>query len=183
MNNKAYNLASYSFTTGEEILLDANIWLYLFLAPGNPQYDFANQYSSVFAKLIQAKARLILDPIVLSEYLNRYCRLEWEGNFRSQYSKYKNFRRSTDFHAVASSAYTFASKILSFCHIHSISANELDLNQALTDFKSGLVDFNDALLVDLCKKRNLKLMTNDADFQHGGIEVLTTNPRLLRACP
>jgi hypothetical protein len=69
MNNKAYNLASYSFTTGEEILLDANIWLYLFPAPGNPQYHFANQYSSAFAKLIQAKARLILDPIVLSEYL------------------------------------------------------------------------------------------------------------------
>lgn len=46
MNNKAYNLASYSFTTGEEILLDANIWHYLFPAPGNPQYYFANQYSS-----------------------------------------------------------------------------------------------------------------------------------------
>lgn len=66
--------------------------------------------------------------------------------------------------------------------MHSISADELDLNQALTDFKSGQVDFNDALLVDICKKRNMKLMTNDADFQHGGIKVLTTNPRLLKTC-
>jgi len=62
-------------------------------------------------------------------------------------------------------------------------ASELDLNQALADFSSGGVDFNDALLVDICKKRNIKLMTNDGDFQDGGIEVLTTNPRLLRACP
>jgi predicted nucleic acid-binding protein len=49
---------------------------------------------------------------------------------------------------------------------------------ALADLSSGKVDFNDALLVDICKKRNLKLMTNDSDFQEGGIEVLTTNLRL-----
>ena len=121
--------------------------------------------------------------MVLSEYLNRYCRIEWEGNFKAQYPTFKKFRQSADFRSVVSSAHVFASKILSFCQIHSVSADELDLNQALTDFASGHVDFNNTPLVDLCKKRNLKLMTNDADFQHGGIEVLTTNTRLLRACP
>lgn len=183
MNNKAYDLASYSFASGEQILVDTNIWLYLFPAPGNPQQPFAHQYSTAFSRLVSAKAKPVLDPMVLSEYLNRYCRIEWEGNFKSQYQTFKRFRQSADFRAVVSSAHTFASKILSFCQIHSIPANELDLNQALTDFKSGQVDFNDALLVDVCKKRNMKLMTNDADFQHGGIEVLTTNPRLLKACP
>ncbi len=28
-----------------------------------------------------------------------------------------------------------------------------------------------------------KIVTNDSDFTVGGIEVLTTNPKLLRACP
>jgi len=119
---------------------------------------------------------------VLSEYLNRYIRIEWEGSYKSQYTKFKEFRNSYDFSAVASAAETYAKKILSFCKIHSIPANELDLNEALSDFSKGGVDFNDALLVDICKKRNLKLMTNDGDFHQGGIEVLTTNPRLLRAC-
>lgn len=183
MNNKAYDLANYSFASGEQILVDTNIWLYLFPAPGNPQQSFARQYSNAFSRLVSAKAQPVLDPMVLSEYLNRYCRIEWEGNFKSQYQTFKQFRQSADFGPVVSSAHTFASKILSFCQIHSVSANELDLNQALTDFKSAQVDFNDALLVDVCKKRNMKLMTNDADFQRGGIEVLTTNPRLLKACP
>jgi len=58
----------------------------------------------------------------------------------------------------------------------------LDLNQSLIDFQTGGIDFNDALLVDICKKRNLKLMTNDSDFQDVGIEILTTNPKLLKAC-
>lgn len=183
MNNKAYDLASYSFSQGEEILVDTNVWLYLFPAPGNPQQRFAGQYSSAFASLVSAQAQPVLDPMVLSEYLNRYIRIEWEGNYRSRYPKFKDFRNSQDFSAVASAAETFAKKILSFCLVHSLPADELDLQQALLDFASGQTDFNDALLVDICQKRNLKLMTNDGDFRRGGIEVLTTNPRLLSACP
>lgn len=181
--NKAYDLASYSFASGEQILVDTNIWLYLFPAPGNPQQRLAHQYSTAFSRLVSAQAQPVLDPMVLSEYLNRYCRIEWEGNYKSTYPKFKKFRNSSDFPIIASSAQKFASQILKYCQIHSIPADELDLNQALIDFASGQTDFNDAVLVGICKKRNLKLMTNDADFQHGGIELLTTNPRLLRACP
>ena len=182
MKNKAYNLSSYAFSSGEQILIDTNVWLYLFPAPGNPPYNFARQYSNAFANLVSAKAQPVLDPIVLSEYLNRYIRIEWAGNYKSKYPKFKNFRNSLDFPAVVTSAQIFAKKIVSFCKVHSIPANEMDLNKALADFSSGNVDFNDALLVDICKKRNLKLMTNDGDFQKGGIDVLTTNPRLLRDC-
>lgn len=182
MNNKVYDLSSYSFSSGEQILVDTNIWLYLFPAPGNPQQFFAHQYSAAFSRLVSARAQPVLDPMVLSEYLNRYCRIEWEGNFKSQYQTFKLFRQSVDFQSVATSAHIFASKILSFCQTHSIPADELDFHQALTDFKSGQVDFNDALLIDVCKKQNMKLMTNDTDFQHGGIEILTMNPRLLKVC-
>jgi len=183
MKNKVYDLSYYSFSSDEQVLVDTNVWLYLFPATGNPPQKFAQKYSTAFAKLVSAQAQLVLDPMVLSEYLNRYIRIEWEGNYRSRHPKFKNFRNSPDFSTVVSAAEIFAKKILSFCHIHSMPASELDLNQALADFSAGGVDFNDALLVDICKKRNIKLMTNDGDFQDGGIEVLTTNPRLLRACP
>ncbi len=183
MKNKAYDLSSYSFKLGEQVLVDTNIWLYLFPAPGNPSQRFASQYSTAFSNLVTAQAQPVLDPMVLSEYLNRYIRIEWGGNYKSQYPKFKDFRNSQGFSAIASSAEVFAKRIVAFCKIHSIPANELNLNQALADFSTGQVDFNDAILIDICKKKNLKLMTNDGDFQAGGIEVLTTNPRLLRACP
>ena len=183
MNNKAYDLASYSFTQGEEILVDSNIWLYLFPAPGNPQRNFVRQYSSAFLRLMNAQAQPVLDPMVLSEYLNRYCRIEYDGHFKNKYSSFKQFRQSTDFIPIAISAQTFASKILNCCQTHSLPPNELDLKSVLADFASGQADFNDALFVDICKKRQLKLMTNDADFQRGGIDVLTINQKLLKACP
>lgn len=182
MNNKAYDLASYSFSSGEQVLIDTNIWLYLFPAPGDPKRPFAQQYSSAFGRLISAQARPVLDPLVLSEYLNRYCRIEWEGGYKAKYSNFKMFRTSSDFLSVGNSAKIFASKILGCCHLHPTSAKELNLKQALTDFAAGELDFNDALLVAVCQKRGIKLMTNDGDFKQGGIEVLTTNPKLLKAC-
>lgn len=121
--------------------------------------------------------------MVLSEYLNQYSRIEWNGNYKNKYPKFKHFRRSVDFQNMVSDAEAFARKILQFCKIHSLSPDALDINQALTGFASGQLDFNDALILDVCRKQNLKLMTNDADFLTGGIEVLTTNPQLLRACP
>ncbi|MGI9255703.1 MAG: type II toxin-antitoxin system VapC family toxin [Salinispira sp.] len=182
MKNKVHNLSSYTFSPGERILVDANVWLYCHPAPSDSSYRFAQQYTTAFQKLVTANAQPIIDPVIVSEYVNRYTRTEWKGRYSKQYRKYKDFRKSSDFPPIAQVAQKLAKKILSFCQIHSIPANKLDINQALTDFSSGNVDFNDALFVDICKKDGLKLMTNDGDFTNGGIEVLTTHPKLLRAC-
>ena len=182
MRSKAYDLGTYAFKGGEAVLVGTNVWLYLFPAPMNSQAPFARQYSSGFFRMIRDGAQPVLDPLVLSEYLNRYCCIGWAGQYRSRYREYKSFRRSTDFKDVAQSASVFARKILSFCAVHTTSSSTLDFNQAIDDFESGALDFNDALLTDICKKNEFKLLTNDADFQSGGVEVLTTNPRLLHAC-
>lgn len=52
MKNKAYDLSSYSFSSDEQVLVDTNVWLYLFPAPGNPPHNFAQQYSTAFANLV-----------------------------------------------------------------------------------------------------------------------------------
>ncbi len=182
MKNKAHNLSGYSFSSGEKILFDANIWLYLFPPPGNPPQDYATQYSRAVTNLIKANAQPVLVPIVLSEYLNRYCRIEWEGNYKNSFPKFKGFRESLDFPVIAQHAKAYALKILNMSDVCQVDADRPCLEQALSDFSTGTIDFNDALLVDLCKKQSLKLLTNDRDFLNGGIEVLTSNPALLKAC-
>ena len=73
-------------------------------------------------------------------------------------------------------------KIVNACQTHATPANSLNLRQALTDFSSGRIDFNDSLLADICLQRQYKLLTHDSDFQFGGIDVLTLNRKLLQAC-
>ena len=182
--NIAHHSNSYSFKRGEQILFDANIWLSLFPAPQNPTNSYgARNYYNAFSNLLKAKAQPVLDPLVLSEYLNVYFRIEWNARFKSQYPIYKSFRNSSDFLQIAQRAKTNAQNILQNCVVHSLPPNDLCLVGVIDDMGHGRqIDFNDAIFIDICRKQEMKLMTHDADFLNGGIEILTNNQYLLSRC-
>lgn len=182
MKNKAYDISSYQFTASEEILIDTNIWLYLFPAPTGKVNRLASTYSQAFKALNHAGAKPVIDPIIMSEYLNRYCRLEWQVRFQRHFSDYKKFRTSVDFIPLAQDAVKFANTIMRICKMNDVHINSKEMKQALIEFQTGSIDFNDALLISLCKKNQYKLMTNDSDFNSGGIDILTSNPKLLADC-
>jgi hypothetical protein len=51
MKNKAHDLKTYRFSPGEEVLVDANVWLYLYPPPMNTSTPFARPYSNGFAQM------------------------------------------------------------------------------------------------------------------------------------
>ena len=114
MRNKAHDLASYTFSSAETLLLDANVWLYLFPAPSDKSLQFARKYTEAFKQILAAKAPLVLDVLVLSEYANRYCRIEWEARYKATYPSFKKFRQSSDFASIGQAAAFFVREILAF---------------------------------------------------------------------
>ena len=182
MRNKALNLTTYTFTKGESLLLDANIWLCLFPAPsGSPSYVTA-KYSSALKNMIQTGAQLVLDALILSEYLNCYCRIEYKAT-APQGVTFKQYRNSPAFLPVGKTATGYAQNILGLCQRHNHPFASTDINQVLGNFEAGINDFNDGLLADACRQNGWKLVTHDGDFTEGGINVLTVNGKLLAACP
>lgn len=181
--NKAHNSVKYVFKEGEPILVDANVWLYLQPPASQPVPHFARHYSAAMKNLITAKAKAIIDCLVLSEYINRYVRIEYDAVYRGTYPKYKDFRTSPDFALVAKSAVAEAKHILSLAAAEDTSLSQVNVMDILNETEAGTLDFNDGMLVEMCRLRGWKVLTNDADMQLGGIEVLTTNPKLLAACP
>ena len=133
--------------------------------------------------MLSAGVQLVMDVVVLSEYLNAYCRIEWRARYRPRYPRFKAFRQSVDFPAVGSGAAVYARAMLRQVTRHDHPFAALDVFRVLADFEAGSNDFNDGLLAETCRRNNWKLVTNDADFTFGGIEVLTTNRKLLAACP
>lgn len=89
MKNKAYDVSCYKFCPGEKVLVDTNIWLYLFPAPAGKPKKFVSTYAAAFAKLVAADAQPILSPMVLSEYMNRYIRIVWKGSYAKTYSEFE----------------------------------------------------------------------------------------------
>lgn len=183
MKNKVYDLSTYAFSKGEHLLLDANVWLYLFHAPSDTLPWFVKNYSAAFKNMLSAKAYLALDALILSEYLNRYCRIEYSALYKGKYKDFKVFRQSSDYTSVGNGAAFFAREILKLCTRQDHPFSACDVDQALTDFECGTCDFNDRLFVETCRHNGWKFVTNDGDFTNGGIEVLTSNPKLLSACP
>jgi predicted nucleic acid-binding protein len=180
--NKAYDLRHQKFSSNDTLLLDANIWLYLFPAPSGRKSKFAAHYSNAFKKMKASKAQLVVDPLILSEYVNRYCRIEWNALHAKNYPNFKKFRVSEDFQSLGETVAEFAGNILRVAERRNHPFDKVDINQVLMDFKEGGVDLNDGLLAETCRIHGWKFVTNDGDFKKGGIEVLTTNPRLLAAC-
>lgn len=183
MRNRAHNLAAYAFKKEEPLLLDANVWLYLYPAPSGRLIGYAAGYSAALKSILVAGSRLVMDAMILSEYLNRYCRIEWNALHKAAHPEFKVFRKSAAFRPVGQGAATFARDMLKLCTRHDHPFAAADVTQVLADFEVGTNDFNDGLLAEACRHHGWKLVTNDGDFTAGGIEVLTTNPKLLAACP
>ena len=183
MNNKAHHGATYPFRNGEHILIDTNIWLYLHPPATKPASSWeVTRYSNVFARLLRAKAQPVVDALILSEYLNSYIRIEYAA-WKSTYPKFKDFRNSADAVAILRSAVAEVGQILNTAVPHDTALTNIDLPAVLGAVQSAVLDFNDGLLIENCRKHGWKLLTNDADMQLGGIDLITHNKRLLTACP
>lgn len=180
--NKVHNLTAYSFSKGETFLLDANVWLYLYPPPSTSKSKFSAQYTNGLKSMQSAGAQLIMDAMVLSEYLNAYCRIEWKALHQTQHPEFKSFRKSEDFKAVGNGAASSARSMLKLCTRHDHPFAAANVKKVLADFAVGTTDFNDGLLAETCRHNGWKLVTNDSDFTSGDIEVLTTNSKLLAAC-
>ena len=183
MKNRVHNIATYAFQKDEPLLLDTNVWLYLYPAPSDKAKGQAASYSTAMKSMLTAGARLVMDAMILSEYMNRYCRIEWNALHKVAQPDFKAFRKSASFLTVGQGAATYARSMLNLCTRHDHPFASADVERVLADFEAGTNDFNDGLLVETCRHHDWKLVTNDSDFTTGGIEVLTSHPVLLKACP
>jgi len=183
MRNRAIDASNYQFCSGERILIDANVWLFLQPPAAQPPPAYARRYSATLRNLLSANAQPVIEVLVLSEYINRYLRLEYDVSWAHSYPRFKQFRNSQDFATVATSAIADVRQIMTLAVAQDTTFSQADLPGILDETQKGSFDFNDGVLVETCRDQGWKFLTDDADMQLGGIEVLTTNRRLLAACP
>ena len=73
----AYSIDQYTFSDTDEVLLDANIWLFVY----GPQYSATDQrtavYSDALKRMLSAKTRIFVDVLVLSEFVNSFARFSF----------------------------------------------------------------------------------------------------------
>ena len=119
--------------------------------------------------------------LIVSEFVNAYARFKWNiVSATSTFENFKQFRKSGTFKPVAQDIAADVRDVLRHCTRVESGFESLDITTLIAEYAAGNSDFNDQVLTALCKKRGLKMVTDDADFKGKDISVITANKRLLR---
>ncbi len=90
---------------------------------------------------------------------------------------YKDYRDTEDGRETLRDIYiTVKEDILNRCTVIGKSFGIHDITDFLVVDE---LDFVDKAIVALCKENDLVLLTNDSDFKHSGLDILTGNPHIL----
>ena len=181
MSKQVYRIDSYRFSSTDVLLFDANIWLYLYSPQGERYPQIRNAYNVAFRRIRSAKSLLFVDVLVLSEFINAYSRFVYNNlPSATKPENFKAFRNSADFKPLAEEIAKYSRRIVEKSERTESGFESADLRAILSDYAGGEKDFNDQILAELCRAKNLKLVTHDADFKGENLTILTANPQLLR---
>lgn len=180
MSNTVYYINNYQFSQMDALLFDANIWLYIYGPQGRRHPQIKAIYTLALRRIRSVKARILIDGLVLSEFINAYSRFFYNDLAAAKKpQEFKIYRNSEEFKTVAEQISIKSRRILEKTERTDSGFESVDLLRILRDYGAGSVDFNDRLLAELCKAKNFKFVTHDADFKDSNLTILTANSRLL----
>ena len=160
----------YKISEDEKVFVDTNILIYLF----SPDFVSSNtrhieQYSKIFDLLLQHNAKLYISSIVISEFINRILRIDYEKN-RELYPDFKqDYRKSQEHKDTLKLILKELKKILKISHKIDDTFSNFNLLSWYQKDSNYNLDFNDLQIAFIVERNNLKLLSNDSDFENFGI--------------
>lgn len=180
MSNK-YNSSDIHIITDKKIFLDANILIYLFGFGTHSSANWENQYANLYTKLNNQNNIFVVDYIVISEFVNRAIRIEYDNylisnNLNRSTFKYKDYRNSLDGKEALNDIYiTLNDNILNEFEVIEKSYSKDDL---MVMCKVDELDFSDKAIIKICEDNQFILLTNDTDFKNSHIDIVSCHKKM-----
>lgn len=151
-----YDIEKFEPKAGEAYLFDTNIWLYLYSPVTQYSYYIKEIFSEFMYKCVGVGAKIYVTSLIVSEFYNTAMRIEYKAHQTDMYKK--GFRNGQ----------TLGDDLLGIIKYCILSKAE-KLNDNFEDFTGdnfeSSYDFNDYYMVQLCKSKGIKIVTNDSDFK------------------
>jgi len=174
------DISSYQPKFNESFFFDANIWIFLYCPIANTGKRKQNIYSNFLASVQRSNAGIYINSLVLSEFANRYLRIEFDfwkkepGNANCIYKK--DFVGSDKYKEVVGEIILQIKSILKLSEKASDNFQAISIENVFAEF--GTCDFNDSYYIELARMNNWKIITDDADFfinNQLGIDIISAN--------
>ena len=179
MMSNRYNKTNIEQLRNKKIFFDANILIYLFWTTGS---SWEKSYARFYSKLNTQNNTYFIDFIVISEFVNRAIRLEYEkyldenGLTKQNYS-FKHYRDSLEGQESLSDIYEIvSSEILEKFEVVEKSYSKNTIQSLLIVDE---LDFSDKAIVQICSENDCVLITNDKDFKNSHIAIISCNKNLV----
>lgn len=170
-----YSLQDCPKLINRSIFVDANVLIYLFWPTGSHHWE--KNYASAFRMLLKQKNPLFVNFMVISEVINRIIRIEHLKVRPDQ--KFKVFRNSQsgkdtidDIHIIIKN---------NILNNFGVAGKLFNKDEIMNMLVVDDLDFNDKGIQKLCEEKSMALLTNDVDFKNSGIDILTSNPKILKS--
>jgi predicted nucleic acid-binding protein len=159
------------------IFFDTNIWMYLYCDIANYNHWLTADYSRAFKQILNLKLKIATDIIIMSEFINTYSRIAfsvYNSNNNSSLN-FKQYRKTDHYKDTIKNVYNIIkNKILKIAVFENMNYN-IDSFQKILNHEDIDIDFNDLHIVNLCKKNDMYLLTNDKDFKNAEIDIISNN--------
>lgn len=181
---KVEDIRNFIAHSGDEFFFDTNIWFFLFGPIANYQRSKQKVYSNFLRNIQSSRATIIINSMVISEYINTCLRINfnvWERTEKPipqyPYTKidFKRDYRGTKHCKDALKDIKFqVEDILRLTEKSPDDFNAIDIASLVENTAS---DFNDSYHVEFCKLNNFKIVTDDKDIieTKTDIVVITAN--------
>ncbi|EME67884.1 hypothetical protein H261_21231 [Paramagnetospirillum caucaseum] len=161
-----------------EYLFDANVWISLNGPFVNPTSNRTILYSGIMKSIMVQGGQIFSDITIISEFINRYARLEFELAIKKGFSgNFKAFRKSPLWTRVAEDIRDEVKSIINIVEIASYTPVKSELTAICDKMAGGGADFNDEIIIEVCVKNGFVLVTHDADFATAkNFDIISGNP-------
>lgn len=160
------DISKYTVSPSDTYFVDNSVWMHLFCPIANTNEKKQKEYSAFLADVQSRKAMIFITSMVLSEFANRFLRLDfnlWKDENKYYDKDYKKDYLGSDRYKEASlNVISNIKSILKVSERHPDDFHSIDINAVLESFKS--IDFNDSYYIQQCSNAKLKIVTDDKDF-------------------
>jgi PIN domain. len=173
---KVHSIDNYDFPVGKGYFFDTNIWLYIYGPIGWPD-QLSDAYSRALKAIRNSEGTIYINCMIISEFINAFSRIEFKQ--QTEFTRFKEFRNSLAFRAIAQEIAYNVRKILKSTLACDPELQAIDLPEVMDMFEQGKYDFNDLLFAQICRAKDMVFVTHDKDFSELGVEILTANEKLM----
>jgi hypothetical protein len=160
------DIKSYSPESSDVFFFDNNVWMYLFCPLASYNQNRQKHYSLFLQTVQGVKCTIFINSLILSEFANRYLRLDFElwkketKNFKVDFKR--NFIGSERYKDTIVEIKINVTKILRICEKSPDNFNLIDLNKVFSHLEN--IDFNDSYYIEMAQLSNWRIVTDDSDF-------------------